>query len=165
MSQTNEIQDPLRSSIGSWVQKMLQFEKSHKWAVCPSCKEQWTKLKPCSFKWDGKWTRDALCVQCGETVKAIHHVADRFPIMGVDIDVGCMGPRYTTGKINGEVFRETLWRNHYATVRYGALVIGITSTSHGAMMVKVGEEEPKVIDNILAAWSLVEDAIGQFTKP
>lgn len=144
---------------------MEEFERSHNWAVCPSCKEEWTKLKTCRFFWNGRWTEDNLCVQCAETPKSIREIARRYPIPEFEIKTGYYGPAVAYSKIGGEQSQETMWRNQYASLKFQNLFIGITATPGGPVLVKIGEDEPRMVDNILAAWSVAEKAVKDFRTP
>lgn len=133
--------------------------------VCPICKEEWTKLRPCKFFWNGRLDVTNYCVKCAETTRSIESIANLYPVNGVKLKVGFIGPRDAWSKFGGKVEREIIWRNHYALIEYGALTIGIMATDFGPMLVKIGEEEPRKVNNIMAAWSIVKSEIEKFTDP
>lgn len=157
--------DPVRSLIASWAQKAEESFKQRKWEVCPICLEDVTKLKPCRFKWGDVWKRDELCVKCAETTKSIKRIAEMYPIGGVEVKTGFLGPWKARSTIDNEPIDEVMWRNHYATLSFQNLVIGITPTQSNLVLVKVGEDTPISVDNTLAAWSIASDAVSEFRDP
>lgn len=68
------------------IQNILRnIEKNLKWVSCPSCKEEWTKLRLCNFfhEIDGKnrHVSDSSCVECAETFKNVEYWMRKYPIV------------------------------------------------------------------------------------
>lgn len=156
--------DPVRSSIKSWLAK-TEKNLSAKWVVCPICKEEWTKLRPCRFLWEKRWNTVYFCVQCAETTKSIPEIAGQYPILEVTIKTGFIGPRQATSEIGGKKEVETLWRNQYALFTFVNLTIGLTATDSGKMFLKVGEENVRPVDNVMDGWSVIKRTIDEFRMP
>lgn len=48
-----------------------------KWVKCPSCSDDWLKLRPCRFLKDGRLQETFLCVDCAEGVRAFGWINDQ----------------------------------------------------------------------------------------
>lgn len=136
------------------------------------CGEEWSKLHPVSFLWDGRVCHDAMCVECAEGVKSLERIADLFPIPGVTIEMSWMSnashsiPSYVDTKIVGY---EKMFERHkrYALIKSGTLSFVLTSQAIPPYLLfkQAGQDESGFADNILAAWSKIERLITQHGDP
>lgn len=150
--------------ISSFHDRAEKFDQEMKWKVCQFCREEWTKLKLCSFYWNGKKDMDSMCVRCAETVRSINGVAEKYPIPEIEIDMSFNGISKHSFYLKGRMFIEFLDRNRIARLKFLNLVILIESVGTN-LRTTVGEDNPIHFNNILQSWSFVEKCVSSFRSP
>lgn len=74
----NEVKESIRGILAN-------LEKVTKWVTCPSCLEEWTRLRACSFfsDLDGtlKKVTDSACVECSEVFKNPMYWINKYPLI------------------------------------------------------------------------------------
>lgn len=63
------------------LERITKSLETAEWVTCPLCRQEWTKLKPCSYFEGGRTVVTYVCVLCGESVQSIAAV---FGMMRID---------------------------------------------------------------------------------
>lgn len=153
--------------------------ESVKWAVCPACSEEWTKLRPCRFiNEEGKDDSDSMCVQCAERVKGLMYADKEYPIPGVELEFKWFSGSHF--RIPHKIYQHQ-WEpgqpeppfyeytdhvvdesKRYAVVKYQSMVFVVTAQSHAPhIQFKGTDGVERFADNVLSAWSMIRHAINK----
>lgn len=55
--------------------------RAEPWAVCPSCDEEWSKLRECFWFEEQKRQTSSICVQCAESLKGFKWITETWPLI------------------------------------------------------------------------------------
>lgn len=139
--------------------------ENQSWVRCPSCSEEWTKLRYCPFFYKGRKDHTYLCVECAEGVRAFEWINSNpeFEIPGIRINTFPF-------KIFREFNRAELGRRYFQTfVTYGAgefkrtfTVTCQQSDDTGTPLIIIDSEEKdekKYLNNSMQAWLFIRESL------
>jgi hypothetical protein len=55
------------------------------WVKCPFCRDEVSKLRPCTYWHDAKDIKTNVCVECAESVKGLKYLQLQYPTPSVDV--------------------------------------------------------------------------------
>lgn len=153
LAETFEASTNGSSGVKDALRKLIQRMETTEWVQCPSCLEEWNKLRPCRYldaEMKPVWL--SICVDCAESIQGIEFAAALLPSPGVEIEKKWIGPsHYKAGKLLG---------NLTAKVSYGAIVFAVIRLGGGHISFReASSEKERRADNILAAWSMMRHEI------
>lgn len=133
---------------------MESMEKTE-WVPCPSCGEEWNKLRPCFYLDSVNAARTiGVCVDCAESIQGLDYAVRVLPLDGVKIETKWIGQPTYKEKRKDRVIVTKMLGNLTAKVSYGDLVFTVARLdSHHISFKEARANSDKRADNIFAAWS------------
>lgn len=137
--------------------------KKVQWVRCPSCSDEWTKLRPCGYLDDEKRPAESsLCVVCAETLVAWDWLMDRRPLPGALSYTGWKSNRYLKVRMGEKIEQVDQPQNAFVVVEFrsgDSINLTVVARSEGTgrpIRFKVkGTDEEHTADNIFALRSKI----------
>ena len=153
--------DPVLSTIDSWNENLEQMQDGML-KTCPTCKEEWSSLRPCQYLSDnGRNVVTNVCVRCAETLVAFEQIAARTPLEGVFVEIKWSGPKEIGVQIGNRIEFMKRPKNAYAVISYGTTRFIATSNGTGTpiQFKQEGASQHQYANNVFALWSMIKNQI------
>jgi hypothetical protein len=146
------------------LKKFEYFDSQVNWLLCPSCGEEWTRLRPCGFFVEDDYgkknlTRASVCIDCAEGVRAFNHLNSLYPLPGAEIEVRTWPSYYYIPKENRH-------KTHfYAYVSYGDMIYQVYANETAPHLVVHRDKVKMYFDNSFQAWLYIRECIMKGDNP